>query len=181
LYGHVHRFLDSSRGITYNLSAAYVDCDGDPLVDDEYMKIALGLAESALESNDVPVGAIIVMDNEIVARAFNEKERTGDPTAHAEMLAIRRATQRLGTWRLGDATMYVTLEPCAMCAGAMLQARLGRLVFGASDPKTGAAGSVLDILDVPWLNHQVKVRSGVLAAECGELLSSFFNKIRRDG
>ena len=155
--------------------------DGEPLVDDDYMRIALGLAESALESNDVPVGAIIVLENEIVSRAFNEKERTGDPTAHAEMLAIRRATQRLGIWRLSNATMYVTLEPCAMCAGAMIQARLGRLVFGTFDPKAGAAGSVLDILDAPWLNHQVTVKSGVLAAECSQLLSSFFHIIRRDG
>jgi len=150
-------------------------------VDEEYMRIALGLAAAAEESNDVPVGAIIVVGDEIVARAFNEKERTGDPTAHAEMLAIRRAAQRLGTWRLNDATMYVTLEPCAMCAGAMIQARLGRLVFGAFDPKAGAAGSVLDILDVPWLNHRVKVKSGVLEAECSQLLSSFFSQMRRDG
>ena len=113
------------------------------------MRIALGLAESALESNDVPVGAIVVLDNEILARAFNEKERTGDPTAHADMLALRSASQRIGTWRLSEATLYVTLEPCAMCAGAMLQARLGRLVFGAPDPKAGAAGSVLDILTYP--------------------------------
>ncbi len=145
------------------------------------MRIALGLAESALESDDVPVGAIVVIDNEIVARSCNEKERTGDPTAHAEILAIRRATQRLGSWRLADATMYVTLEPCVMCAGAMLQARLDRLVFGAFDPKVGAAGSVLDILDVPWLNHQVIVKSGVLEDECSQLLTSFFSKLRRDG
>lgn len=145
------------------------------------MRIALGLAAAAEESNDVPVGAIIVVGDEIVARAFNEKERTGDPTAHAEMLAIRRAAQRLGTWRLSDATMYCTLEPCPMCAGAMIQARLGRLVFGAFDPKAGAAGSVLDILDVPWLNHQVKVKAGVLEAECSQILSSFFSEMRRDG
>ncbi|MGI6512824.1 MAG: tRNA adenosine(34) deaminase TadA [Syntrophomonadaceae bacterium] len=145
------------------------------------MRIALGLAAAAEESNEVPVGAIIVLGDEIIARAFNEKERTGDPTAHAEMLAIRRAAQRLGTWRLSDATMYVTLEPCAMCAGAMIQARLGRLVYGAYDPKAGAAGSVLDILDLPWLNHQVKVKSGVLEAECSQLLSSFFSQMRRDG
>jgi len=150
-------------------------------VDEEYMRIALGLAAAAEESNDVPVGAIIVVGDEIVARAFNEKERTGDPTAHAEMLAIRRAAQRLGTWRLSDATMYCTLEPCPMCAGAMIQARLGRLVFGAFDPKAGAAGSVLDILDVPWLNHQVKVKAGVLEAECSQILSSFFSEMRRDG
>ena len=145
------------------------------------MRIALGLAAAAEESNEVPVGAIIVLGDEIIARAFNEKERTGDPTAHAEMLAIRRAAQRLGTWRLSDATMYVTLEPCAMCAGAMIQARLGRLVYGAYDPKAGAAGSVLDILDLPWLNHQVKVKSGVLEAECSQHLSSFFSQMRRDG
>jgi len=144
------------------------------------MRVALGLAESALESDDVPVGAIVVVDDEIVARAFNEKERTGDPTAHAEMLAIRRAVQRLGYWRLNDATMYVTLEPCPMCAGAMIQSRLGRLVYGAPDPKAGAGGSVIDILDAPWLNHQVRVRSGILEEECSQMLSSFFNKIRKD-
>lgn len=143
-----------------------------------YMRMALQEAEQALNSGEVPVGAILVVNDRVIARAGNEKEKSGDPTDHAEMLVIKRAVAKLGRWRLNDATMYVTLEPCPMCAGAMIQARLGRLVFGACDPKAGAAGSVTDILDVPWLNHQVPVKSGVLEKECGELLSTFFNSLR---
>ncbi len=148
---------------------------------EEYMQAALSLAREAGEQGEVPVGAIIVRDHEIIAQARNEKELRGDATAHAEILALQRAAEQLGRWRLSDATMYVTLEPCSMCAGAMIQARLGRLVFGAYDPKAGAAGSVLDILDHPGLNHQVKVKSGVLAEECSQVLKEFFNSIRKDG
>lgn len=149
------------------------------LSDEEYMKMALEMASEALTAGEVPVGAVVVRNDQVIARARNEKELTGDPTDHAEILAIKRAVQFLGNWRLSDCTLYVTLEPCPMCAGAMVQARLGRLVFGAYDPKAGAAGSVVDLLDVPWLNHQVPVKSGVLKEECGELLSSFFNDIRK--
>ncbi|NLB18463.1 MAG: nucleoside deaminase [Syntrophomonadaceae bacterium] len=142
------------------------------------MRIALQEAEQALNNGEVPVGAIIVVNDRVIARAGNQKEKSGDPTDHAEMLVIKKAVAKLGRWRLNDATMYVTMEPCPMCAGAMIQARLGRLVFGACDRKAGAAGSVIDILDVPWLNHHVPVKSGVLEKECGELLSTFFNDLR---
>jgi len=121
----------------------------------------------------------VVLDGKVIASASNEKELRNDATAHAEMLALQRAAEHLGHWRLTDATMYVTLEPCSMCAGAMIQARLGRLVFGAVDSKAGAAGSVLDILDHPGLNHQVKVKSGVLAEECGQVLTEFFSAKRK--
>lgn len=145
----------------------------------DYMNEALLLARKAGELGEIPVGAVVVCEDEIVARAHNEKELRRDATAHAEILALQRAVQHVGHWRLSDATMYVTLEPCPMCAGAMIQARLGRLVFGASDPKAGAAGSVLDILDHPGLNHQVKVKSGVLAEECGQVLTEFFSSMRK--
>lgn len=151
----------------------------DIMSDDRFMKKALQMAQEALSEGEVPVGAVVVKDGQIIAQARNEKELTGDPTDHAEMLAIKRAVRFLSSWRLSDCTMYVTLEPCPMCAGAMVQARLGRLVFGAYDPKAGAAGSVVDLLDVPWLNHQVPVKSGVLKEECGEILSFFFNDLRK--
>jgi len=144
------------------------------------MQAALRLAREAGVRGEVPVGAVVVKDGEMIAAAANEKELRGDATAHAEMLALQRAAQQLGHWRLTDATLYVTLEPCPMCAGAMIQARLGRLVFGAVDPKAGAAGSILDILDHPGLNHQVKVKSGVLAEECGQLLTDFFTAKREN-
>ncbi|WP_054696012.1 tRNA adenosine(34) deaminase TadA, partial [Syntrophomonas palmitatica] len=142
--------------------------------DQEYMRLALELAREALENGEIPVGAIVVAGGELTAKARNEKELRGDATAHAEMLALQRAAVKIGSWRLTDATMYVTLEPCPMCAGAMIQARLGRLVFGAYDPKAGAAGSVINLLDYPTLNHRVKVKSGVLAEECGQIMKDFF-------
>jgi len=147
--------------------------------DHVYMQEALRLAREAGERGEVPVGAIVVLDGEVIASAANEKELRGDATAHAEMLALQRAATMLGHWRLSEATLYVTLEPCPMCAGAMIQARLGRLVFGAADPKAGAAGSVMDILDHPGLNHRVKVKSGVLAEECGQVLTDFFSAKRK--
>ncbi|MGE5372901.1 MAG: tRNA adenosine(34) deaminase TadA [Solirubrobacterales bacterium] len=146
--------------------------------DEDYMRLALVEAETAMTRGDIPVGAVVVRNGLVIGQAGNEKEITGDPTAHAEMLAIRRAVENTGAWRLTDATLYVTLEPCPMCAGAMIQARLGRLVFGTPDSKAGAAGSVVDILDVPWLNHQVPVKSGVLQKECAEILSNFFQQMR---
>ncbi|MGE5415716.1 MAG: tRNA adenosine(34) deaminase TadA [Acidobacteriota bacterium] len=146
--------------------------------DEQFMRIALEKARLALATGDIPVGAIVVVNDEVIAWACNEKEVTGDPTDHAEMLAIKRAVGHLEKWRITDATLYVTLEPCSMCAGAMVQARLGRLVFGAYDSKAGAAGSLLDVLDVPGINHRVRVKSGVLEKECSELLSSFFKKVR---
>jgi tRNA(adenine34) deaminase len=149
-------------------------------IDEYYMRIALDLAHEALLEGEVPVGAVVVRNGEVIARARNEKERSGDPTDHAEMLAIRRAVQATGNWRLTDSVLYVTLEPCPMCAGAMIQARLGRLVFGTCDPKAGAAGSVVDIVDVPWLNHRIPIKSGVLQQECAQLLSDFFINMRNN-
>ena len=146
---------------------------------EEYMKIALSLAQEARKNGEIPVGAIIVVNGEIVAKACNEKEMRGDATAHAEILALQRAAKQVGHWRLSDATMYVTLEPCSMCVGAMVQARLGNLVFGAYDIKAGAAGSVVDLLDHPAFNHRVIVKSGILADECGQILKEFFDAKRK--
>jgi len=142
--------------------------------DDYFMRMALREAERALEHEDVPIGAALVREGEIVAAAHNERELREDPTAHAEVLALREAARLAGSWRLPDTVLYVTLEPCAMCAGAIVLARVPRVVFGASDPKAGACGSVLDVLGEPRLNHRPVVAGGLLAQECGELLSEFF-------
>ena len=138
------------------------------------MRQALREARAALEHDDVPVGAILVRGGHAVAVGRNERERHGDPTAHAEIAALRDGARALGSWRLLDTTLYVTLEPCAMCAGAIVLARVPRVVFGTPDPKAGAAGSVLDVLAEPRLNHRPQVTSGVLAEECAELLRAFF-------
>ncbi|MGA8365317.1 MAG: tRNA adenosine(34) deaminase TadA [Solirubrobacteraceae bacterium] len=143
--------------------------------DDVYfMRLALREAQRALAHDDVPIGAVLIHGGEVLAAAHNERELRGDPTAHAELLALREASRALGSWRLLDCTLYVTLEPCAMCAGAIVLARVPRVVFGATDPKAGAAGSVLDVLAEPRLNHRPEVLSGVLAPDCGQLLSEFF-------
>jgi tRNA(adenine34) deaminase len=142
--------------------------------DEYFMRLALREAERALEHDDVPVGCVIARDGEVIASAPNERELRGDPTAHAEMLALREAAQAVGSWRVADAVMYVTLEPCAMCAGAIVLARVPRVVYGAADPKTGAAGSVLNILAEPRLNHRPEVAGGLLAADAGDLLRAFF-------
>jgi tRNA(adenine34) deaminase len=142
--------------------------------EDYFMRLALREAERALEHEDVPIGAVVVRGGEVLAAAHNERELRGDPTAHAEMIALREAARAAGAWRVLDAVIYVTLEPCAMCAGAIVLARVPRVVYGASDPKAGAAGSVLDVLNEPRLNHRPEVAGGLLAAECAELLSSFF-------
>ena len=147
----------------------------------KFMAIAIEEAKQALAEGEVPVGACIVMDREVIARAHNMREGYSDSTAHAEMLVIREASSRLGRWRLSDCTLYVTLEPCAMCAGAMVNARLGHLVYGVTDPKAGSAGSVYDIVRSPALNHQVVVEGGILKEECSELLKRFFASLRRDG
>jgi len=122
----------------------------------------------------VPIGAVVVRDGEVVAAGHNERELRQDPTAHAEVIALREAARLAGTWRVLDAVLYVTLEPCAMCAGAIVLARVPRVVYGASDPKAGACGSVLDVLGEPRLNHRPEVDGGLLAEECGDLLSAFF-------
>ena len=138
------------------------------------MRLALREAERALDHDDVPVGAVIVRDGEVIGAAHNERELRADPTAHAEMIALRQAAASLGSWRVLEAVMYVTLEPCAMCAGAIVLARIPRVVYAARDPKAGAAGSVLDLMDVPQLNHQVQCQSGLLADEASALLRAFF-------
>jgi tRNA(adenine34) deaminase len=142
------------------------------------MRIALEEAGAAASWGDVPIGAVVTRDEEVLARAANARERDRDPTAHAEVLALRCAAQRLSTWRLEGCTLYVTLEPCAMCAGAIVLARVERLVFGAKDDKAGFAGSLGDLVRDPRLNHAVEVESGVLAEECGELLRAFFRERR---
>ncbi len=146
--------------------------------DDYFMRLALREAEHALEHEDVPIGAVIVRDGEVLASAHNERELRADPTAHAEVLALREVADRDRSWRVLDAVLYVTLEPCAMCAGAVVLARLPRVVYGALDPKAGACGSVLDVLGEPRLNHRPEVAGGLLAAECGALLSAFFTARR---
>ncbi len=141
---------------------------------------ALAEAELALAHGDVPVGAVAVCEGAIVGRGHNRKEAARDPTAHAEILALREAARALGGWRLGQVTLYCTLEPCPMCAGAMISARLGRLVYGADDPKAGAAGSVVELLRDPRFNHRVAVIRGVLAEESQALLERFFSRLRSD-
>jgi tRNA(adenine34) deaminase len=143
--------------------------------DEYFMRLALREAERAMEHDDVPIGAVLVHEGEVLTAARNERELRQDPTAHAEVLALREAAEKLGSWRVLDTVLYVTLEPCAMCAGAIVLARVPRVVFGAWDPKAGAAGSVLDVLAEPKLNHRPDVSGGLLAEECGALLSSFFS------
>jgi tRNA(adenine34) deaminase len=142
--------------------------------EDYFMRLAVREAERALEHEDVPIGAVVVRGGEVLAAAHNERELRQDPTAHAEIIALRAAAQAVDTWRVLDTVLYVTLEPCAMCAGAIVLARVPRVVYGATDPKAGACGSVLDVLGEPRLNHRPEVAGGLLAAECGELLSAFF-------
>ncbi len=138
------------------------------------MRLALREAERALAHDDVPVGALLVRAGEVLAAAHNERQLRRDPTAHAEILALREASRAVGSWRLLDCWLYVTLEPCSMCAGAIVLARVPRVVFGATDPKAGAAGSVLDVLSQPHLNHRPEVVPGLLAPACGQLLTGFF-------
>jgi tRNA(adenine34) deaminase len=142
--------------------------------DEYFMRLALREAERALEHEDVPIGAVVAHAGELLASAHNERELRQDPTAHAETIALREAACALGTWRVLEAVLYVTLEPCAMCAGAIVLARVPRVVFGAKDPKAGACGSVLDVLGEPRMNHRPEVAGGLLAQECGALLSEFF-------
>ena len=142
--------------------------------DEHFMRLALREAERALEHDDVPIGCVIAHEGEVLAAAGNERELRGDPTAHAEVLALREAGRALGGWRLDGCALYVTLEPCAMCAGAIVLGRLPRVVFGTVDPKAGAVGSVFDVLGEPKLNHRPEVAGGLLAGESAELLRRFF-------
>jgi tRNA(adenine34) deaminase len=144
------------------------------LTDDDAMKLALDQAVEATTHGDVPIGAVVVRDGEVIAARHNERELTGDPTAHAEVLAIRDAASVVGHWRLLDCTLYVTLEPCVMCAGALVNARIGRLVFAATDPKAGAVASLYQVCADPRLNHRLPVSPGVRADEAGALLRAFF-------
>jgi tRNA(adenine34) deaminase len=142
--------------------------------DERFMRHALGLAQRAREEGEVPVGAVVVLDEKVIGEGWNRPISASDPTAHAEIQAMRAAASTRKNYRLVGATLYVTLEPCAMCVGAMFHARIRRVVFGAADPKTGAAGSTVNLFEEGRLNHHALVQGGVLAAECGELLSSFF-------
>jgi len=145
-----------------------------PAADEEWMRRALAQAREAVGHGDVPIGAVVVHDGRVIGSGHNERERLQDPTAHAEVLALREAAAAIGSWRVLDSMLYVTLEPCAMCAGAIVLSRIPRVVYGTSDPKAGAAGSVMDVTGDPRLNHRPQVVGGVLAGECGDLLRAFF-------
>ena len=144
------------------------------MTDEAFMRRALELAQRAQQEGEVPVGAVVVLEEKILGEGWNRPIAASDPTAHAEIQAMRAASSALSNYRLTGATLYVTLEPCVMCAGAMFHARIGRVVFGASDPKTGAAGGIVDLFRNEKLNHQAQIQGGVLASECGALLSRFF-------
>jgi tRNA(adenine34) deaminase len=147
--------------------------------DEQFMRLALREAEHAFSFGEIPVGAVVTHDGQVIGRGHNSKETLRDPTAHAEVIALRQAASTLGGWRLVDTTLYCTMEPCPMCAGALIQARVPRLVYGVDDPKSGAAGSVLDLLRNTQLNHCVQVTRGVLATEIGDMLSRFFYGLRQ--
>jgi tRNA(adenine34) deaminase len=149
-----------------------------PKTDEVFMRRALDLARHAEQAGEVPVGALVVLNDEVIGEGWNQPIVSHDPTAHAEIVALRAAASRMKNYRLTDTTLYVTLEPCAMCAGAIVQARVARVVYGAADPKAGAAGSVFNLLESPALNHRAQVMGGMLAEECGEMLRSFF-EVRR--
>lgn len=160
----------------------------DPLNSEElvnfdqlFMRQAYGLAQQAMEEDEVPVGAVITHGTRVIGAGWNQRESLGDPTAHAEMIAITQAAAALSSWRLEDCTLYVTLEPCPMCAGAIVQSRIARVVYGATDPKAGAVDSLYRLLDDPRLNHRSDVTAGVMAGECGAILSHFFQKKRQQG
>jgi tRNA(adenine34) deaminase len=147
--------------------------------DERFMRQALAESALAAASADVPIGCVVVRDGRVVGRGFNQRELLQDPTAHAEILAITAAAAEAGSWRLERCTLYVTLEPCPMCAGAIVLARIPRLVFGAADPKAGACGSLMNLAHDPRLNHRVEITQGILAEECGEKLRSFFQALRQ--
>ena len=146
--------------------------------DERLMHLAIGEAKLAMDEGEVPIGAVVLIGDEVIARAHNRRERQNNPVAHAEILALETAARNLGSWRLGGATLVVTLEPCAMCAGALVNSRVDRVVFGATDPKAGACGTLYNLCSDPRLNHEVHVTSGILARECGGLLRSFFSQRR---
>ncbi len=149
--------------------------------DEHYMRLALREAERAMDQGEVPVGCVIVQENQVIGRGHNQREMLQDPTAHAEVLAITAAAAHIGSWRLENTRMYVTLEPCPMCAGAIILARIPEVFFGASDPKAGCCGTLMNLLEDRRFNHQPQVAGGLLADECGGMLSGFFQAIRRRG
>ena len=146
--------------------------------DEKYMKQAIKQAKKAYALDEVPIGCVIVAGDKIIARGYNRRNTDKNPLAHAELSAIRKASKKTGDWRLEECTMYVTLEPCQMCAGAIVQARITRAVIGSMNPKAGCAGSILNILDMPAFNHQVEIERGVLEEECSDMLSEFFRRLR---
>ena len=151
-----------------------------PAVDERFMQIAVGQARTARHNGDVPIGAVIVKDNQLIAKAYNQRQQLQDPTAHAEIIALTQAAAAVGSWRLHNCTMYVTLEPCPMCAGAMVLARIERLVYGCDDPKTGACKSLYNIVQDERLNHRLEVTAGVLVKECKQMLQDFFDQKRHE-
>jgi tRNA(adenine34) deaminase len=157
-----------------------MDIAEQTIIDQRYMRMAIDQAFIAEENGDVPIGAVIVYENRIVAKAHNQRQLLNDPTAHAEMLALTQAAEAVGNWRLHGCTMYVTLEPCSMCAGALVLARIDRLVFGIEDPKTGACGSLYNIVQDDRLNHRVEITTGVLAEDCKTQLQAFFQRRREE-
>lgn len=161
------------------LMAKPVTCETVLMEDEAFMTLALAEAEAARTEAEVPVGAVVVRDGVVIGRGHNRRESLADPTSHAEITAIRQAAREQMSWRFDDCTLYVTLEPCVMCAGAIVQARVRRLVFGCRDPKGGAVRSLYQVCDDPRLNHQVAVTDGVLAENCGSLLKDFFFALRR--
>ena len=152
----------------------------EPSSDESFMREALRMAQKAYDANEVPVGAVVVRKGKIIARAYNQVELLKDATAHAEMLALTQAEAAVGDWRLIDCDLYVTKEPCAMCAGALVHTRVRRVIFGCADPSAGAAGSVINLLQLPTLNHRCDVASGVLQDQCASILQDFFRKRRDD-
>lgn len=166
--------LDGRRGRGYNVSVL------EPLPDEYFMREALRQAQKAFATDEVPVGAIIVRDGKIVGRAHNQVELLKDATAHAEMLALTQAEAAVGDWRLTDCDFYVTKEPCPMCAGALVHTRIRRVIFGCADPSAGAAGSMMNLLQMPTLNHRCEITSGVLQNECAAILQDFFRKRRNE-
>ncbi|WP_042147601.1 tRNA adenosine(34) deaminase TadA [Paucisalibacillus sp. EB02] len=150
----------------------------DVVTDEQYMRLAIEQAELALEKNEVPIGAIIVYQDEVIASGFNVRELSQETLSHAELIAIQQANKKIGSWRLEDCTLFVTLEPCPMCAGAIVQSRIKRVVYGAGDPKAGCAGTLMNLLNDKRFNHQVEVASGVMEKECSQLLTNFFKALR---
>jgi tRNA(adenine34) deaminase len=152
-----------------------------PADDENFMREALRQAKKAYDANEVPVGAVVVRDGKIIGRAYNQVELLKDATAHAEMLALTQAEAAVGDWRLTDCDLYVTKEPCPMCAGALVHVRIRRVIFGCVDPRAGAAGSIVNLLRMPTLNHQSEITAGILQSECAEILQNFFKRKRTSG